>query len=95
MKTKYITIKHPQHASEDSITSPLKAPTCMEVLIMFPEYITHKDFFDDYDVHGEIVSAGFIVITDGEFICHGESVSLDVKSRPEDSALANDMFGRD
>ena len=81
MKTKYITIKHPRYAHE--------------TLIMFPEFITHEDFFNDLDVHGEIVSAGFIVITDGEFICHGESVSLDVKSRPEDSALVNDMFGRD
>lgn len=82
MRTKYIVIKHPRFSGD--------------TLIMFPEYITHKDFHEEYDVHGEIVSAGFVVMVDhGEFICHGESIGLDVKSRPEDSALANQMFRRD
>ncbi len=82
MRTKYIVVKHPKHG--------------LPVFIMFPEYITHKDFYQEYDVHGEIVSAGFVVMVDhGELICHGESIGLDVKSRPEDSALANDMFRRD
>lgn len=80
MKTKYIVINHPKYATD--------------TLIMFPEYIPHDDFYRDYDVHGEIVSAGFILLLNGEFICHGQSTSLDVKSRPEDSALANKMFGR-
>lgn len=80
MKTKYIVIKHPKYATD--------------TLIMFPEYIPHQDFYQDYDVHGEIISAGFVLIALGEFICHGESISLDVKSRPEDSALANEMFRR-
>ena len=81
MTTKYITIRHPKYAGE--------------TIIMFPEYIQHKDFYNDYNVHGKIISAGFVIIRDGELICHGESVSLEVKSRPEDSALANEMFGRD
>ncbi len=81
MTTKYIVIKHPKHA--------------LDTIIMFPEFIPHMEFYQEYDVHGEIVSAGFILLLDGEFICHGESVGLDVKSRPaEDSALANKMFGR-
>lgn len=81
MTTKYIVIRHPLHA--------------MEVLVMFPEFVLHSDFHRDYDVEGEIVSAGFILLDNGEFICHGESVSLKVKSRPEDSALANEMFRRE
>ena len=82
MITKYITIKHPKYP--------------VETLIMFPEYIPHQAFYQEYDVHGEIVSAGFVVMVDhGELICHGESIGLDVKSRPEDSALANQMFRRD
>lgn len=81
MRTKYIVVKHPKYSAG--------------TLIMFPEYISHRELYQDYDVHGEIVSAGFVVmLDDGEFICHGESVSLGVKSRPEDSALANEMFGR-
>ncbi len=80
MTTKYIVIRHPQHA--------------LEVLIMFPEFILHSDFYQDYNVECEIVSAGFILVDNGEFICHGESVSLAVKSRPKDSTLANEMFGR-
>jgi len=81
MITKYIVIKHPKYEHE--------------TFIMFPEYIPHKDFYQDYDVHGEIVSAGFVLLSGGEFICHGESVGLDVRSRPaEDAVLANEMFGR-
>lgn len=82
MKTKYIVIKHPKYATD--------------TLIMFPEYITHEDFFKDYDVHGELVSAGFVLMIDhGQFVCHGESISLEVVSRyGKDSALANDMFRR-
>ena len=80
MTTKYIVIKHPGYATD--------------TIIMFPDYIPHKDFYNDYDVHGKVVSAGFILLLDGEFICHGDSISLDVNSRPEDSALANKMFGR-
>ena len=81
MITKYIVIRHPKYA--------------METLIMFPEYIQHQDFYEDYDVHGAVISAGFILLDGGEFICHGESVSLEVVSRPDkDSALANKMFRR-
>ena len=80
MITKYIVVKHPKYATD--------------TIIMFPEYIPHREFYEDYDIHGKIISAGFILIRDGEFICHGESIGLDVKSRPEDSALANEMFGR-
>lgn len=80
MITKYIVIKHPRYATD--------------TIIMFPEYIPHKDFHDDLDVHGEIVSAGFMLLRNGEFICYGESVGLGVKSRPEDSALTNKMFRR-
>jgi len=81
MKTKYIVVKHPHHHEE--------------VIIMFPEFVNHSHFNEDYDVHGAIISAGFMLIDNGEFICYGESISLEVKSRPdEDSALANEMFGR-
>ncbi len=40
-----------------------------------------------------VLSAGFIqLMPSGELHCDGESVSLAVASRPEDSRLANNLF---
>lgn len=41
----------------------------------------------------KVRSAGFMqLMPTGELHCDGESVSLDVKARPEDSQLANNLF---
>lgn len=54
-------------------------------IIVFPETIEHKDF-----KHLNPTSAGFIYYTAGKFICHGESVTLGLRSNPEtDSSIAN------
>lgn len=42
---------------------------------------------------GEVVSAGFIIHDGTQFVCYGESVSLEVKSRPKDTDIANRDFG--
>ena len=41
-------------------------------------------------LHRQAVSAGFVSITDGsEYRCHGESITLSLKSRDCDSAILN------
>lgn len=54
-------------------------------IIIFPEVILHKDF-KDFD----IVSAGFCIIdaTNRKVECFGESISLGLKSKVEDTDIA-------
>jgi hypothetical protein len=62
---------------------------CDEIII-FPEVIQHKDFNKF-----EIVSAGFCYIHTGEqpkIVCFGESVSLNLTSKEEDSEIATRHF---
>ena len=81
MNAKYIVI-------EFSIAMP-------EAILIFPEDIPHRDFANGLGHSRRIISAGFILLRNGEFICHDQSISLGIKSRPaQDSVLANMMFGR-
>lgn len=61
----------------------------IEAIIIFPEYVMHRDI----GIQGEILGAGFIEVIDGQWNCYGESISLKVKSRPEDSKIANNYIG--
>ena len=80
MNNKYIVFKH---------------ELAGETMVIFPEHIKHKRMVQGIcDCRNHPVSAGFIELRDGEIICNGESISLEIKSRPEDTDLANRMFGR-
>lgn len=61
----------------------------IEAIIIFPEYVMHRDI----GIQGKILGAGFIEVIDGQWNCYGESISLKVKSRPEDSKIANKYIG--
>lgn len=81
MRAKYIVVEFSKAAGE--------------TMIIFPKEIVHEDIAYEMGHNRTVISAGFILIRDGDFICHDESISLDVKSRPgKDSELANKMFGR-
>ena len=57
-------------------------------IIVFPDCLQHQNIallFGDYN---KPISAGFISLRDNKAQCYGESVSLKLKSRPEDSKLA-------
>ncbi len=59
-------------------------------IIIFPEVIQHSRFSNL-----DIVSAGFCYIHTGEepkIVCFGESVSLNLPSKEEDSAIATHQF---
>jgi len=62
-----------------------------EVPIMFPEFLTHSQVATWY--HRNVVSGGFCYFDGDEYVCYGESISLDVKSRwEEDSKILTKYF---
>lgn len=60
----------------------------------FPGQVNHRLFADNLNmIRRRIESAGFVaLLPDGSFHCFGESESLGIKSRPEDSEIFNRMF---
>lgn len=60
--------------------------------IVFPEYVVHADAARCLDPR-HITSAGFFHWTDVEVIPYGESVSLRLKSNPEDARLIGEAIG--
>jgi len=61
-------------------------------IIVFPAVLYHRDM----NVNGTILGAGFITLSKTgdtyRWHCYGDSVSLNVKSRAEDSEIANLML---
>ncbi len=53
--------------------------------IVFPDYVVHADAARCFEP-GTVKSAGFFVYSDSEVIPYGESISLRVKSNPEEDA---------
>lgn len=59
---------------------------------IFSEAVQHFEMASN--IHGDVISAGFVYWTPNGLECYGESISLDVKSRPEeDSKMINKMLG--
>lgn len=59
--------------------------------IVFPEYVVHADAARVFGPH--VFSAGFFHWTDDEVIPYGESVSLRIKSNPDDAILIGQAIG--
>jgi len=57
-----------------------------EVIIVFPDLVQHGNVAMGFD---KVVSAGFIIMTDGNYQCYGSSFSLKINSRPDDTIIAN------
>jgi hypothetical protein len=69
----------------------------LEVMLIFSPSLVHKDVADALLKHRpgtKILSAGFVQVSqiDNEDTCYGESVSLNLQSRPVDSKLATEML---
>lgn len=61
---------------------------------VFSELSVHADV--GRALGGQVIAAGFCFIQDNAYICYGESISLNVKSRgKEDSDLLNCLLGVD
>jgi hypothetical protein len=59
--------------------------------IVFPEYVVHVEAAACFS--GRASGAGFFYVTDDEVIPYGESVSLHLKSNPEDARLIGEAIG--
>lgn len=67
----------------------------VEYPLLFPEQINHNTVQKFDSRHGlhESVSAGFAIYENGKWNAYGESMTLNLKSRPKkDSELLNDFF---
>lgn len=58
-----------------------------------PILLTDAMYHNEIMPKNQIVSAGFFVYRNNKFKCFGESSSLDIKSREEDSDILNVFFG--
>lgn len=62
--------------------------------VIFPNHVQHINIHQMLDESGEKpLSAGFVYLQDGLLIAHGESLSLGVRSRAEDTEILNRMVG--
>lgn len=70
----------------------LKSSLYGEVPIMFPDFLKHNEMASRFR-HYVPVSAGFVgVDSKGEFIAYGNSTSMRLKAREEDTELLNRML---
>lgn len=64
--------------------------------VLFPASITHDEFFKGFENQKKYtaVSAGFVsfLSTTKSLVCYGESVSMQLKSCPEDSVMVNRLL---
>lgn len=56
-----------------------------EEIILFSENVTHSEMANF--LKKEVISAGFVCITNNYCHCYGKSISLDLSSRKEDTIL--------
>lgn len=62
--------------------------------IVFTELINHSDMVQGIAPGGQIIGAGFCYIEKDLYVCYGESISLNVKSRGnDDSKILNKYLG--
>ena len=58
--------------------------------VIFPETVLHNEMA--FKIGGMPLRAGFVKVRDGEVICYGESISLDLKSDPVEDAKLISRF---
>jgi hypothetical protein len=56
-----------------------------ECAIIFNNHLKHVDMV--FKLMVEPISAGFVLINDSKVVAYGESVSLNIRSRAEDSEI--------
>ena len=67
-----------------------------ETFIIFPEWEQHNDMVSRLLIAPNLVKgAGFVNFVDDTPECYGDSVSLDIKSRKEDTILMMKATGKD
>ncbi len=61
------------------------------VPFVFPDRVTHADMREQLP-YTRIISAGYVALRDGVFVCTGGDTELNVFARPEDAAVITASF---
>ena len=61
------------------------------VPFIFPDKVTHADMREQLP-YTRILSAGYITMKDGGFLCSGGDTELNLLARPEDAAIIAASF---
>jgi hypothetical protein len=62
--------------------------------IIFPNRILHEEMREQLP-YAKVVSAGYLDLRGGAFVCHGKSPGLKAKAREEDAAIMAGHFAPD
>lgn len=60
---------------------------------LFPDKVAHIDMRDQLP-YANVVSAGYIILAEGQFVCSGGDAELSVSARPEDAECIASFFAR-
>lgn len=63
------------------------------VPFLFPDKVAHVDMREQLP-YANVISAGYIILADGQFVCSGGDAELGVSSRPEDAECIAAFFSR-
>lgn len=60
---------------------------------LFPDKVAHADMREQLP-YTKVVSAGYIILAEGQFVCSGGDAELGVSTRPEDAEHISGFFTR-
>lgn len=60
---------------------------------LFPDKVAHIDMRDQLP-YTSVVSAGYVALVDGHFVCFGGDAELQVSARPGDAECIASFFSR-
>lgn len=63
------------------------------VPFLFPHRVSHADMREQLP-YAKVISAGYIILAEGQFVCSGGDAELGAASRPEDAELIAGFFAR-
>ncbi|MDL2290776.1 hypothetical protein LJC09_01545 [Desulfovibrio sp. OttesenSCG-928-F20] len=60
---------------------------------LFPQRVSHADMREQLP-YAKVISAGYIILAEGQFVCSGGDGELNLASRPEDAECIAAFFER-
>lgn len=61
------------------------------VPFIFPDRVTHTDMREQLP-YTKILSAGYILLRDGNIVCHGGDADVNAVAGPDDARIIEDCF---
>lgn len=65
----------------------------LPIPFLFPDKVAHADMREQLP-YTKVISAGYIILAEGQFVCSGGDAELGVSSRPEDAEQIAVFFAR-